>query len=263
MTSPAFVDALRNTQHLVVFTGAGVSAESGIPTFRDSLTGLWERFDAASLATPEAFHADPSLVWGWYEWRRMQVLQAEPNPAHRAIASLAHRVPRLTLVTQNVDDLHERAGSTDVLHLHGSLHRPRCASCGQAPAAPLAMPDEPEGGRRLEPPRCAACGGRLRPGVVWFGESLPADALAAAFAAAENCDLLISVGTSGMVYPAAEMPGLAWRSGATVVHVNPQPQHCHAEREYALTGTAGEQLPGLVAQAFGDEAINQPRPIRS
>lgn len=250
------IDTLRNAKRLVVFTGAGVSAESGIPTFRDSLTGLWQRYDAASLATPEAFKADPALVWGWYEWRRMKVLQAEPNPAHLAIASLAQRVPRLTLVTQNVDDLHERAGSADVLHLHGSLHRPRCAGCGKAPTEPLGMPDEPEGGRRLEPPRCTACGDRLRPGVVWFGESLPADALTTAFAAAEVCDLLISVGTSGMVYPAAEVPGLAWRAGATVVHVNPQPQRCGAEREYALAGAAGDQLPRLVAQAFGDEATS-------
>jgi NAD-dependent deacetylase len=251
MIPTALVEAVRNAHHLVVFTGAGVSAESGIPTFRDSLTGLWERFDAASLATPEAFRADPSLVWGWYEWRRMKVLQAEPNPAHRAIARLAQRVPRLTLITQNVDDLHERAGSADVLHLHGSLHRPRCVSCGETPTVPLDMPEEPEGGRRLEPPRCATCGERLHPGVVWFGESLPADALTAAFAAAQSCDLLISVGTSGMVYPAAEVPGLAWRAGATVVHVNPQPQRCRPEREYALTGAAGEQLPQLVALAFG------------
>jgi NAD-dependent deacetylase len=235
----------------VIFTGAGVSAESGIPTFRDSLTGLWERFDAASLATPDAFEADPALVWGWYEWRRMKVLQARPNPAHVSIAELSQCVPRLTLVTQNVDDLHERAGSSDVIHLHGSLHAPRCFNCGKAPASPAGMPDEPEGGRRLEPPRCSACNGRLRPGVVWFGESLPADALNAAFEAAEHCDLLISVGTSGLVYPAAEVPGLAWRAGAVVVHVNPKPELNHTEREYALPGPAGKQLPQLLEQAFG------------
>ena len=251
MCHETLIEAMRKARHLVVFTGAGVSAESGIPTFRDSLTGLWERFDAASLATPEAFRADPELVWGWYEWRRMKVLQAQPNAGHRAIEALAGKVPRLTLITQNVDDLHERAGSQNVIHLHGSLHAPRCFDCGECPAMPLAMPDEPEGGRRLPPPRCPACGGPLRPGVVWFGESLPAEALAAAFEAAETCDLLISVGTSGMVYPAAEVPGLAWRAGATVVHVNPQPQACRHEREYALAGSAGEQLPRLVELAFG------------
>ena len=251
MIPDPLLDALHRARHVVVFSGAGVSAESGIPTFRDSLTGLWERFDAASLATPEAFRADPALVWGWYEWRRMKVLQAQPNPAHMAIAELARHVPRLTLVTQNVDDLHERAGSTDVNHLHGSLHQPRCFNCGERPDTSPTMPDEPEGGRRLEPPRCAACGGQLRPGVVWFGESLPTEALNTAFAAAQSCDLLISVGTSGMVYPAAEVPGLAWRAGAVVVHVNPQPQTDHSEREFALAGPAGEQLPLLIRQVFG------------
>ncbi|MCQ4258924.1 SIR2 family NAD-dependent protein deacylase [Stutzerimonas stutzeri] len=246
MFSTSLIESLRKARHVVVFTGAGVSAESGIPTFRDLLTGLWARFDAASLATPEAFETDPALVWGWYEWRRMKVLQAQPNAAHHAIAELARKVPRMTLISQNVDDLHERAGSTDVIHLHGSLHAPRCFNCGKSPDVPLGMPDEPEGGRRLQPPRCSACGGLLRPGVVWFGESLPVGALNAAFEAAENCDLLISVGTSGMVYPAAEVPELAWRAGAVVVHINPQPQACRHDREYALAGLAGEQLPRLV-----------------
>ena len=251
MFPTSLIDAFRKARHVVVFTGAGVSAESGIPTFRDSLTGLWEQFDAASLATPEAFQTDPDLVWGWYEWRRMKVLQAQPNPAHCAIAELVRLVPRLTLISQNVDDLHERAGSADVIHLHGSLHAPRCFNCGKSPDRPLGMPDEPEGGRRLPPPHCSACDGALRPGVVWFGESLPTDALSAAFQAAENCDLLISVGTSGMVYPAAEVPSLAWRAGAVVVHVNPQPQACRHEREFAVEGPAGDQLPRLIEQAFG------------
>lgn len=251
MIPATLLNALRSADHVVVFTGAGVSAESGIPTFRDSLTGLWERFDAASLATADAFSRDPALVWGWYEWRRMQVLQAQPNPAHRAIAQLARQVPKLTLVTQNVDDLHERAGSAEVIHLHGSLHQPRCFNCSCMPDGPLGVPDEPEGGRRLEPPRCEFCGGPLRPGVVWFGENLPAGALEAAFAAARTCDLLISVGTSGMVYPAAQVPMLAWDSGAVVVHVNPQAHVDHPEREYALAGPAGEQLPALLGQAFG------------
>ncbi|MCQ4310378.1 NAD-dependent deacylase [Pseudomonas stutzeri] len=250
MIPAPLIEALRSADHVVVFTGAGVSAESGIPTFRDSLTGLWERFDATSLATTEAFQTDPELVWGWYEWRRMKVLLAQPNPAHRAIAELALHVPRLTLITQNVDDLHERAGSTNVIHLHGSLHQPRCCKCGESPNQPLGMPNEPEGGRRVQPPPCTTCDGLLRPGVVWFGESLPAGALNAAFEAAETCDLLISVGTSGMVYPAAEVPGLAWRAGAVVVHVNPLPQTNQREREYTLAGPAGEQLPVLVAQAF-------------
>lgn len=245
------IEALRTAHHVVVFTGAGVSAQSGIPTFRDSLTGLWARFDAASLATSEAFRADPALVWGWYEWRRMKALQAQPNAGHHAIAELARHVPKLTLVSQNVDDLHERAGSADVIHLHGSLHRPRCFECAEPASEPLGTPDEPEGGRRLPPPNCTRCGGPLRPGVVWFGESLPVDDLSAAFAAAERCDVLISVGTSGLVYPAAEIPGLAWRAGATVVHVNPQASAPLDDRQYALAGSAEDQLPALVGQAFG------------
>lgn len=251
MIPDALINAVRDARHIVIFTGAGVSAESGIPTFRDALTGLWERFDAASLATPEAFRADPALVWGWYEWRRMKVLQAEPNSAHRAIVELARHVPHLTLVTQNVDDLHERAGSTDVLHLHGSLHQPRCFTCGKPPEEPLGTTDEPEGGRRLQPPQCERCGGHLRPGVVWFGESLPANQLDAAFAAAKDCDVLISIGTSGLVYPAAEVPGLAWQAGAVVAHVNPLANISRGEREYALAGAAGETLPMLIERAFG------------
>lgn len=255
MIASPVLAALRSARQVVVFTGAGVSAESGIATFRDALTGLWERFDAAELATPEAFRRDPALVWGWYEWRRMKALQAQPNPAHLAIAELARHVPGLRVVTQNVDDLHERAGSTGAIHLHGSLHRPRCFACARPAEEPLGQPDEPEGGRRLEPPRCQYCGGRLRPGVVWFGESLPASALAAAFEAARQCDVLISVGTSGVVYPAAQIPQQAWEAGATVIHVNPQAVVRHAEREFALIGPAGEQMTALVREAFNSSRL--------
>ncbi|MCF3990793.1 NAD-dependent deacylase, partial [Pseudomonas aeruginosa] len=158
----AVVELLAGARRLVIFTGAGVSAESGIPTFRDALGGLWARYDPAALATPAAFADDPALVWGWYEWRRLKVLGVQPNPAHRAIAALSGRIADTRLVTQNVDDLHERAGSRDVLHLHGSLHAPRCATC--AAAYRDALPDsvEPEEGRRIEPPRCPACGGQVR-----------------------------------------------------------------------------------------------------
>ena len=248
---PAMIaEALRNCRHLLVFSGAGVSAESGIATFRDALSGLWARFDPARLATPEAFVADPELVWGWYEWRRQQVLRAAPNAAHRAIAELASRVPRLTLVTQNVDDLHERAGSQAVIHLHGSLHAPRCFDC----AAPYAGLDtelsEPEQGRRLPPPHCGVCGGRVRPGVVWFGEALPQLALQQAFAAAAECDLLLSIGTSGLVYPAAQVPQIALRNGAQVVHINPQAVDTGSPREHGQQGAAGVLLPQLVRAAF-------------
>ncbi|WP_409978058.1 SIR2 family NAD-dependent protein deacylase [Pseudomonas sp. C9-3] len=249
---PALLDALRKAHHVVVFTGAGVSAESGVPTFRDRLGGLWERFDAASLATAQAFRADPPLVWGWYEWRRSVVHRAQPNPAHLAIAALAGKVPKLTLITQNVDDLHERAGSQDVTHLHGQLERPRCFDCQREPDAALPVPDEPEAGRRVPPPACAHCGGPLRPGVVWFGEGLPMNALNHAFQAAEDCDLLISVGTSGVVYPAAEVPQIAWRAGATVLHINPAPGPLHGERDFALASAAGTALPALLIEAFAE-----------
>ena len=203
--------ALRDAQHVVVFTGAGVSAESGVSTFRDALTGLWARFDPMQLATPEAFLADPELVWGWYEWRRQLLLKSQPNPAHHAIIKLAQRVPKLTVITQNVDDLHERAGSRDVLHLHGSIFNPRCFNCAQ----PYALTSAPEMSHEhaLPPPICSHCQGMIRPGVVWFGEALPQVEMQAAFNAAENCDVLLSVGTSGVVQPAAQIPALALRRG--------------------------------------------------
>lgn len=248
------VAALRAARRVAVLTGAGVSAESGIATFRDAQTGLWERFAAEDLATPEAFRRDPALVWGWYEWRRMQVLRAGPNPAHRAIAALAERVPALSLITQNVDDLHERAGSRGVVHLHGSLHAPRCFDCGEPFAFPAAAPREPDGGRRLAPPRCARCGGAVRPGVVWFGESLPVDAWREAGQAVADCELLLAVGTSGLVHPAAGLPALARRHGATVVLINPVPTALDAVAQHLLRGKAGELLPALLDAAFGTGA---------
>jgi NAD-dependent deacetylase len=242
--------ALRAAKHLVVFTGAGVSAESGIPTFRDALTGLWERLDAEDLATPGAFRKDRELVWGWYEWRRMNVLKAQPNPAHLAIAELTQYVPKLTVITQNVDDLHERAGSIEVLHLHGSLHHPRCFTCGQAHMLALEVPEEPDGGRRLEPPVCSYCGGPIRPGVVWFGEDLPQRELQAATDYVQRCDFLISIGTSGMVYPAAQIPLLAHHGGAKVVQINPTATQLNAVCSWSLRGAAGVLLPKLLHAAF-------------
>jgi NAD-dependent deacetylase len=247
---PELVQALRQARHVLVFTGAGVSAESGIATFRDAMTGLWERFDPTELASPEAFQRDPALVWGWYEWRRMKVLQAQPNPAHNAIAALQERVPRLSLVTQNVDDLHERAGSTVLAHLHGEISKPLCFDCGLPTNYPAGIPDEPEAGRRIEPPRCGTCGGAIRPGVVWFGESLPEEDWGRALEAARVADLVFSVGTSSLVYPAAEIPELAARLGATVVQVNPASTALDRVARYNLQGPAGVILPALVEAAF-------------
>jgi len=243
-------ELLRDAKRVVVFTGAGMSAESGVPTFRDALTGLWARFDPKTLATPEAFAADPSLVWGWYEWRRAEAQRVRPNPGHEAVATIEAHIPGTVVITQNVDDLHERAGSPAPIHLHGSLFAPRCSSCGRsAPPATLRPEGAPDG--RIAPPACAGCGAPVRPGVVWFGEQLPADALSAATEAAFGCDLLFTVGTSGLVYPAAEIPYVAARSGAAVVQINPEPTVLDAVADVNLRGTAARILPELVARAWG------------
>lgn len=249
MTVSTLVQQLRMAQHVVVFTGAGASAESGIPTFRDALTGLWERFDAAQLATSEAFRADLALCWGWYEWRRNKVIHAQPNGTHLAIAELANLVPKLTVVTQNVDDLHERAGSQDVIHLHGSLHSPRCINCGQAHTLALRSDALPEDGGRIEPPRCSSCGVYIRPGVVWFGEMLPEDAWSASLAAVEECEVFLSIGTSGVVYPAAELPLRALAHGAAVVHINPV-RFDVSRQEHFLQGPASVMMQSLIREAF-------------
>ncbi len=254
VATPEAAALLGRARRVVVFTGAGMSAESGVPTFRDDLTGLWARFDAEQLATPEAFHADPDLVWGWYEWRRNRVRRAEPNPGHLAVAELEALLPGTTVVTQNVDDLHERAGSRAPVHLHGSLFTPRCIGAGAHPAGvPGTGTDigaaDPGEGSRIPPPRCADCGSLVRPGVVWFGEQLPRGALQAAVEAAAACDVLLTVGTSGVVYPAAEIPRIAAGSGAAVIQVNPDPTPLDRVSTVNLRGTAAQVLAALVAAA--------------
>ena len=221
------VARLRSARRIVVLSGAGMSAESGIPTFRDKGTGLWADFDPQTLATPEAFRRDPETVWAWYEWRRHRVARAFPNAGHMALTALAARphVESLTIVTQNVDDLHERAGAEAVLHLHGSLFAPRCFDCGRAFSGLVETPThdpEPQT-TRLAPPRCATCNGHIRPGVVWFGESLPEAVWLEALRKVEAADLLLVVGTSGLVHPAASLPEAARRQGCDVAVVNPDP----------------------------------------
>ncbi|MBF0183194.1 MAG: NAD-dependent deacylase [Magnetococcales bacterium] len=250
------VSRLQQCQRVVVFTGAGVSAESAIPTFRDALTGLWSRFDPARLASPEGFLSDPDLVWGWYEWRRRKALLAEPNPAHLAIARLLPLVPELTLITQNVDNLHERAGNQHLLRLHGSLHQPRCFNCATPYPLPEGIPDEPEGGRRLTPPRCARCSGPIRPGVVWFGESLPETIWQQAEQATNQCDLLFSIGTSSLVWPAAQLPFQAKQHGATVVQINPNGTSLDPVADFNLHGPAGFILPQIV-NALAEEPLQR------
>jgi len=253
-------EAFGASARVAVLTGAGISAESGIPTFRDALTGLWSNFDAESLATPEAFRRDPAFVWGWYEWRRAQVARAQPNAGHLALARLESMARDVVVVTQNVDDLHERAGSHAVVHLHGSLFAPRCVDCSQPHRFGDDLPAEPDGGRRLTPPACAACGGMVRPGVVWFGEALPTAAWSRAIDAVEACDLLLVVGTSGLVQPAARLPAVAREAGATVVAVNLQPSAIDAVAHYVLRGEAGALLPMLLGA--DDGAAVRPRAKR-
>jgi NAD-dependent deacetylase len=225
-------DLIARAERLVVFTGAGMSAESGVPTFRDALTGLWARYDAQTLATPEAYDRDPALVWSWYEWRRALVERVHPNAGHEAVAALD-----CTVITQNVDDLHERAGSNNVIHLHGSLFAPRCSVCAEP--APSAM-----GAESLS--TCVSCAAPVRPGVVWFGERLPTAAFEQAVEAAANCDVLITVGTSGLVYPAAEIPQVTQRMGGTVIQVNPQATPLDPFCAVNLRGPAAEILPALL-----------------
>jgi NAD-dependent deacetylase len=244
------LDSIRDSQHLVVLTGAGVSQESGLATFRVPQTGLWERFNPEDLATPQAFRRQPELVWGWYEWRRMQVLRAAPNAAHMAIKTLAERLPRLTLITQNVDDLHERAGSDPVIHLHGTLMEPRCSRCAEPHVLPRDVPAEPEGGRLLPPPLCSLCGGQIRPGVVWFGESLPQVEWQAASLAAGSCDTFLCIGTSSVVQPAASLIDRAMDAGAVTVQINPNPTGLEGQLSYALAGPAGMLLPEIVRQVW-------------
>jgi len=236
------VRRLREARHVVVLSGAGMSAESGVPTFRDAQTGLWARFRPEELATPQAFAADARRVWDWYEWRRELVGRSQPNPGHLALAEMERHVPRLTLITQNVDGLHQTAGSTHVLELHGSLLRNKCFEGGH-PVDRWPATDE-------RPPRCPLCGGRVRPDVVWFGESLPEANLRAATQAAEACDLLMSVGTSSVVEPAATLPYVALRAGATIVEVNPEHTPLTPHANFVLSGPSGEVLPALVAAVW-------------
>ena len=247
----SLVDSLRTARHVTILTGAGISAESGLATFRTPQTGLWERFRPEELATPAAFRRDPALVWGWYEWRRMSVLRASPNPGHLALATLQGAVPQLTLVTQNVDDLHERAGSRSVLHLHGSLMHPFCESCLLPHVLQSDAPDEPAEGRSIEPPACVHCGGRVRPGVVWFGESLPQREWEAAARAASECDLFMCIGTSSVVQPAASLVQYAIRGGAVTVQINPNVTGLESQVSHELRGPAGVALPLLVERLRG------------
>jgi NAD-dependent deacetylase len=220
---------------VAVLTGAGISAESGVPTFRGE-GGLWRNYRPEQLATPEAFRRDPALVWEWYAWRRELIGACAPNLAHEMLAEMEAALPDFALITQNVDGLHQAAGSRNVLELHGNIWRTRCTRCEDTledhrvplPKIPL---------------HCSKCGGLLRPDVVWFGESLPSEVLEAAWAAAGHCRVMLVIGTSAVVHPAASLPLLALRNGARLVEVNPAETPLSAHAHEILRGPAAEMLP--------------------
>ena len=232
----ALVNVLRDARHVCILTGAGVSAESGVPTFRDAQDGLWAKYEPQELATPEAFLADPALIWRWYRWRRELVAEAQPNPGHYAIAKLAELVPQVTLITQNVDGLHQRAGSENVIEFHGNIFEDRCFADGTLHTA-----DD-----KMEIPTCPDCGADLRPGVVWFGEAIPETASSESYTAASDCDVFLSIGTSSLVYPAAGLADLAKTSGASVVEVNPNPTADAANFDFIIAGNSGLVMPELI-----------------
>jgi NAD-dependent deacetylase len=238
---------LTAARSVACLTGAGVSAESGVATFRDARTGLWSRFDPAQLASQQGFAADPGLVWRWYMERLDTVSVVQPNPGHLALSELEALVPEFTLITQNVDDLHERSGNRSVLHLHGSISHFRCNAC----RTPYTLTRED----RLAdtPPICPQCGDHVRPDVVWFGEMLPGETLAQAQRAAERCDVMLVVGTSGVVYPAADLPYVAQENGAAIIEVNPERTPITALADVVLDGPSGKVLPRLLTQmTLGD-----------
>ncbi len=241
-----FSDRLRELWHrstkVSALTGAGVSRESGVPTFRDK-DGLWQKFKPEELANMDAFLRNPDLVWGWYEHRRQVLRDIEPNPGHYALAEMEKLFPSFTLITQNVDGLHQRAGSNRVVEIHGNIMRSFCVSCGK-----FASFEHLESVVEAHQAICDACGGRLRPDVVWFGEMLPVEAYEKAQAAARDCDLFFTIGTSGVVYPAAGLPLLARESGAYVVEINPERTEISPFVDEVLSGTSAQILPALLKE---------------
>lgn len=236
--SGAARSVLKQASRIAVLTGAGISAESGIPTFRGP-GGIWRTYKAEDLATPEAFARDPKFVWEWYDFRRSAIAEVQPNAGHRALVELEERVERFTLITQNVDGLHNRAGSRNILKVHGDIWTLRCTVCGR---------EREEHSARLPqvPPHCA-CGGMERPGVVWFGEGLPLETWSRAQQAAEQAEVLLVVGTSAVVHPVAGLARLAKSKGAMVVEVNLAETPVTAGADYSLRGPAAAVLPELFA----------------
>lgn len=229
---------LRAASRIAVLTGAGVSQESGLRTFRDAQDGLWAQYRPEDLATPQAFAQNPRLVWDFYAMRRLKAGEVQPNPGHYALAELEKRAATFTLITQNVDGLHQRAGSRHVIELHGNITRARCAECGFFPQSWAETAEEV--------PPCPRCGGLLRPDVVWFGETLPPEALSAAVEAARHCQAFFSIGTSGLVQPAASLAFAARERGAVIVEINAEATPLTPHADFFLQGNSGEILPALI-----------------
>jgi NAD-dependent deacetylase len=230
--------SLRSAHHIAVLTGSGISAESGVPTFRDAQTGLWSKYDPQSLATPEAFENDPKLVWDWYRWRRELIGKARPNPGHLALVEMEIIVPKFSLITQNVDGLHRLAGSSDPVEIHGNIMRSKCTKEG-------VLVEEAENAAG-ELPRCPDCGSLLRPDVVWFGEMVPPVNFDRAFKASRTCDVFMSIGTSGVVQPAASLSLESRNAGAFTVEINIEDTPTTPYFDIALRGSAAKILPQLV-----------------
>lgn len=240
-------EALNQTRRVAVLTGAGVSAESGIPTFRDAQVGLWAQHDPMALASPEGFAKDPQLVWDWYQWRRQLIADSQPNAGHQALARLAEHFENLTLMTQNVDGFHQLAGSEDVLELHGSIQRSICSAThrlidsewlqARSDDHPPRSPHHPDG--------------LARPDVVWFGEALDEQILDRAFAAAGRCELMIVAGTAGVVYPAASLPRIAAEHGALLIDINPEVTEISRLADWHLAGASAFWLPKLLEAVEG------------
>lgn len=231
---------------IVCLSGAGISQASGIPTYQDRLPAPWSEFDPRELETAESFRENPPLIWTWYLWRRRMVSLAQPNAAHLVFPAFASTGRKVSIITQNIDDLHERAGSSSVLHLHGSLGTPKCFACHRPAQLEPDQLQISEEGELIAPPRCQRCRGKLRPGVVWYGEALSSGAWKAAVSLVKNCDVVISVGTSGFVTPAAELPDIALAAGTTVIHVNRVNVSTGKPNELMLLGQASEVLPILL-----------------
>ena len=243
MIPDSLINLLRDAKRVAVLTGAGVSAESGVPTFRDAQTGLWAKYDPQDLATPQAFMANPELVWNWYAWRRDLAEQVSPNPGHYALAKMEQLVPEFATFTQNVDDLHDQAGSQNITRFHGNLFGVKCFDNHHMIDNWRELPGTP--------PTCPECGSWLRPDVVWFGEALPENVIDHAVQVVRAADVVFSIGTSSLVMPAAAVPVEAINAGIPVIEINPNATPISEHVALTMRGKSGEVLPALVEAVWG------------